>query len=104
MAAALLLPVGMVLLEHGRNSGGFSLRTVLELFAPNPVFNNILFNEYGMGLTLICLYAILAGLRIRNMRPDSILFLLFGLFGIFSYLLNGTLYARPKILIRLCPS
>ena len=75
MAAALLLPVGMVLLEHGRNSGGFSLRTVLELFAPNPVFNNILFNEYGMGLTLICLYAILAGLRIRKMRPDSILFL-----------------------------
>ncbi len=103
MSAALLLPVGMVLLEHQRSGSGFSLRTVLELFAPNPVFNNILFNEYGMGLTLICLYAILAGLRIRKMRPDSILFLLFGMFGIFSYILNGTLYARPKILIPFMP-
>src|SRR5699024_1313733 len=32
-----------------------------------------------------------------------ILFLLFGLFGIFSYILNGTLYTRPKILIPFMP-
>lgn len=57
MSAALLLPVGLVLLEHRRTGGGFSFRTFLELFTPNPVFNNILFNEYGMGLTFICLYA-----------------------------------------------
>lgn len=103
MASALLLPVGMSLLEHGRSGSDFSLRTILELFAPNPAFNNILFNEYGMGLTLICLYAILTGLRIRQMRADSILFLLFGIFGIFSYILNGTLYVRPKILIPFMP-
>lgn len=103
MSAALLLPVGLVLLEHRRTGGGFSLRTLAELFAPNPVFNNILFNEYGMGLTLICLYSILAGLRIRKMRAGSVLFLLCGMFGIFSYILNGTLYARPKILVPFMP-
>lgn len=103
MASALLLPVGLSLLEHKRSGGNFTLRTFLELFAPNPVFNNILFNEYGMGLTFICLYAVLAGLCIRAVRTDSILFLLCGMFGIFSYILNGTLYARPKILIPFMP-
>ena len=76
-----------------------SLLTLLELFAPNPVLNNLLFNEYGMGVTFLCLYAILAGLSLKKFRIDSILFLLFGVFGVFSWLLNGTLYARPKILI-----
>ena len=70
--------------------------------------NGILFNEYGLGLTLICFYTILAGLNKKNPAkkeffPDSVLFLSFGLFGIFSYILNGTLYARPKILIPFLP-
>lgn len=103
MAAALLLPTALVLLEHRRSGTGMGLLQLLELFCPNPVFNNILFNEYGMGLTLICFYAVLAGLKVKTFRPDSILFLLFGMFGIFSYLLNGTLYARPKILIPFMP-
>ena len=103
MAAALLLPTALVLLEHKRSGTGMGMLQLLELFGPNPVINNILFNEYGIGLTLICFYAILAGLKLKTLRPDSILFLLFGMFGIFSYLLNGTLYARPKILIPFMP-
>ena len=103
MSAALLLPTALVLLEHRRSGTGTGCLQLLELFGPNPVFNNILFNEYGMGLTLVCFYAILAGLKVKTFRPDSILFLLFGMFGVFSYLLNGTLYARPKILIPFMP-
>ena len=103
MAAALLLPTALVLLEHSRLGTDAGLLKLLELFGPNPVFNSILFNEYGMGLTLICFYAILAGLKIKNFRKDSILFLMFGMFGIFSYVLNGTLYTRPKILIPFMP-
>ena len=100
MAAALLIPTGLVILEH-RRSG--SSPFLLELFGPNVAFNNLLFNEYGMGLSFICFYAILAGLGRKKFRRWSILFLLLGLFGIFSYLLNGTLYARPKILIPFMP-
>ena len=108
MAAALLLPTGLVLMEHRRSGGGFSLLKILELFGPNISMNGILFNEYGLGLTLICFYTILAGLNKKNPAkkeffPDSVLFLSFGLFGIFSYILNGTLYARPKILIPFLP-
>ena len=103
LSAALLLPTALVLLEHGRSGSKMSLLTLLELFAPNPVLNNLLFNEYGMGVTFLCLYAILAGLSRKNFRKDSILFLLFGVFGVFSWLLNGTLYARPKILIPFLP-
>lgn len=103
MAAALLLPTGLVLLEHRRSGEGISLLSVLSLFAPNPAMNNLLFNEYGMGLTFICFYVILTCIRQKDYRKDSILFLLFGLFGIFSWVLNGTLYARPKILIPFMP-
>lgn len=100
MAGALLLPTGLALLEH--RSGG-STPSLLALFGPNVSMNNLLFNEYGMGLSMICFYAILIGLQYRRLRRDSILFLLFGLFGIFSWILNGTLYARPKILIPFMP-
>lgn len=103
ISAALLLPTALVLMEHRRNSGGMSLMSLLELFAPNPVMNNILFNEYGMGLSFVCLYAILAGLIRKGFRRDSFLFLLLGIFGVFSWILNGTLYARPKILIPFMP-
>lgn len=103
LSAALLLPTALVLLEHGRGGDGFSLLKLAELFAPNPVLNNLLFNEYGMGLTFICLYPVLAGLACRKTRRDSLFFLLIGLFGVFSWILNGTLYARPKILIPLMP-
>lgn len=103
MAAALLLPTALVLLEHGRGSTSTGLLKLLELFGPNPVFNNILFNEYGMGLTLICFYPVLAGLSGKSFRRDSLLFLMLGMFGVFSWILNGTLYARPKILIPFMP-
>lgn len=103
LSAALLIPTALVLLEHGRSGGRLTFLSLLELFGPNPVLNNLLFNEYGMGLTFVCLYALLAELTRKKYRVDSILFLLFGMFGVFSWLLNGTLYARPKILIPFMP-
>ena len=103
MSAALLLPTAYVLLEHGRSGGGFSLLRAAELFAPNPMLNNLLFNEYGMGLSFLCLYPLLAGLSRRATRRGSLFFLCLGLFGVFSWLLNGTLYARPKSLIPFMP-
>lgn len=103
LSAALLIPTALVLLEHGRCGGKLTLLTFLELFGPNPALNNLLFNEYGLGVTFLCLYTILAGLAQKKFRKDSLLFLLFGIFGVFSWLLNGTLYARPKILIPFLP-
>ena len=69
-------------MEHRRSGGGFSLLKILELFGPNISMNGILFNEYGLGLTLICFYTILAGLNKKNPAkkeffPDSVLFLSF---------------------------
>lgn len=103
LSAALLIPTALVLLEHGRSGSKLTILSFLELFGPNPVMNNLLFNEYGLGVTFLCLYTILAGLAQKKFRKDSILFLLFGIFGVFSWLLNGTLYARPKILIPFLP-
>lgn len=103
ISAALLIPTALILLEHRRSGSAMTLSCILELLGPNPAMNNLLFNEYGMGLSFICFYGILAGLSKKQFRRDSVLFLLFGLFGVFSWVLNGTLYARPKILIPFMP-
>lgn len=100
MAGALLLPTGLVLLEHRRSGSIPSLR---ELFLPDLSFQNILFSPYGMGLTLVCLYALLAGLFRKTFRKSSVFLLLLCLFGIFLWFLNGTLYVRAKILIPFMP-
>ena len=99
MAGVLLLPTGLALLEHRSGGSSFSWQKFLELFGPNLSMNNLLFNEYGMGLSMICFFALLISLMHKRFRKDSILFLLLGLFGAFSWILNGTLYARPKVLI-----
>lgn len=103
IAASLLLPTAMALLEHKRSGTEFSPLLLLKLFVPNPSMNHLLFNEYGMGLSFICLYAILTGLQIPELKKDSILFLLLGSFGFFCWVLNCGLYVRPKILIPFMP-
>lgn len=103
MAGVLLLPTGLALLEHRSGGSSFSWQKLLELFGPNLSMNNLLFNEYGMGLSMICFFALLISLMHKRFRKDSILFLLLGLFGAFSWILNGTLYARPKVLIPFMP-
>ncbi|MEE0435966.1 MAG: YfhO family protein [Peptococcaceae bacterium] len=101
MAAMLLLPVACVLLaQRSSDSGGVTLH---ELLTPNWDLNSLLVDAYGMGLTLLALYALLVGLTQRKTRADSVLLLAMGLFPLASYVLNGTLYARPKSLIPFMP-
>lgn len=100
MAGALLIPTGLVLLEHRR---GGSIPSLRELFLPDLSFQSILFSPYAMGLTLVCLYALLAGLFRKSFRRDSIFLLFLCLFRVFTWVLNATLYTRAKILIPFMP-
>ncbi len=99
MAMMLLLPAFLVILEH-RHSGERAT-VAADLFMPNLV--NLLYSPYGMGLTIVSLYLLLAGLGCRKYRKTSILFLLITVFGAASWVLNATLYARAKILIPFVP-
>ena len=101
MAAMLLLPAGLVLLEH--RSGASSGLGLSALLSPDWPLKGLLVSAYGMGLSLVALYALLAGLAHKAQRADSLFLLALALVPLASYLLNGTLYARPKILIPFLP-
>lgn len=99
MAMMLLLPTFLTILEH-RHSGE-KATTLTDLIVPNAA--NLLYSPYGMGLTIICVYLLLLGLTVREVRWQCALLLAGSLFGVTSYVLNATLYARGKILIPFVP-
>lgn len=101
MAAVLLIPTGLVLLEHRSGQGGQT--GFVELLTPNWSLKGLLYDKYGIGLSMIVLYALVASLRIKKLRTDALFLLLVVLFPASSYLLNGTLYARFKILMPFLP-
>ena len=98
LAAILLVPSFFVILEHKRETAG-ALSVPLLL----PKLNFLLYSSYGMGLTLLVLYLLFAGLRKKEYRADSLFYLLLISCGIGAWLLNGTLYARGKILVPFVP-
>ena len=63
LAAILLVPSFLVILEHKRKTAG-ALSVPLLL----PKLNFLLYSSYGMGLTLLVLYLLLAGLRKKEYR------------------------------------
>ncbi len=98
LTAALLIPTGLVILEHRRAGSGPE-----GIFAVRGDFTSLLYSPYGMGLTAVCLYALILGLGAKRLRADSVCYLLIAGFGLASYVLNGLLYARSKILIPFVP-
>ena len=99
MAMMLLLPTFMTILEHKHS--GEKATTWVDLVMPN--IKNLLYDPYGLGLTLLCLYLLVLGLRVREVRWQCALLLVGSLFGVASYVLNATLYARGKILMPFVP-
>lgn len=100
MAAALLIPTGLVILEHKRGGAAGGVEELLEFQWD---FTSLLYTPYGMGLTLVCLYALFLGLMAPRFRADSICYLCVCGFAVFPWILNATLYARNKILIPFVP-
>lgn len=96
----ILLPTALAILENKKDVAGTSL---IEIFSVNPALDSLLYSGYGCGLTAICLYMLLLSLRKKEARVfASILFCLV-FFQFFCWVLNGTLYVRPKSLIPFVP-
>lgn len=94
MAAMLLIPTFLVILEHHRNG-----TEIYRIPGFMPEMNFLLYSPYGIGVTLLCLYLLISGLASKIYRKDSMILLAVCSFGIFAWLLNGGLYARGKILV-----
>lgn len=95
-----LLPTGLAILENKKDVKGSSL---LEILAVNPTLDSLLYSPYGCGLTLICLYALFLSIRKKETRKPAFVLFCFLFFHIFYWILNGTLYVRPKSLIPFFP-
>ena len=101
MAALLLLPAAASILScaAGKDAGAGNVNPLnLQLD-----LSSLLYNPYGLGLTLSCLLLLLLSLFIRRMRLLGGFLLFSCLIGIIPFLLNGFLYARAKILIPFLP-
>ena len=105
MAAVLWLPTLYVIL-HSRG-GKAAVHGIWSYLMPNLGYaaEALLYGTYTLGLSLLTLIALVAVVfrgEQRERRLAIILWLLL-LFPICAYVLNGTLYARPKALIPFLP-
>lgn len=104
LSSFFLVPTAMALLS-GRAEGNSSAVDLGALLLPfgNPI--RILYSNYGVGLTVLAFFVIAAGMfqREKALRLLSITLSLVLCFPIVTYLLNGCLYDREKVLIPFLP-
>ncbi len=99
-AGLLFLPTFLALLENKRASGGAGAPSLL---IPHFQIRGLLYNPYGIGVSVIVLYLIVYGLFYKKYRIGSLGYLLLFCIPVIPYILNGTLYTRTKILIPFLP-
>ena len=100
MATILWLPTGYLILMNHKSVVQTS---ILDLFIPSLNLKGLIYDEYGCGLTVISWIGLFQGIQFEKTRKLSVLLILMFIFPIFSYILNGTLYARTKILVLCLP-
>lgn len=103
LSAVLLLPTLYTLL-HGRSDSNVTI-DYQELLIPNFHGNFILYRTYSLGLTAIGVIALVYGVcsKYKRLKFISICMSCMCFFGIFVYLLNGTMYMEGKALIPFLP-
>ena len=97
----LLLPTGLAILGNKKDTGDST--SLLKILGVNPTLDSILYSPYGCGLTLFCLYALFLCIREKKTRKLAIAIFALLFFDIFYWILNATLYVRPKCLIPFLP-
>lgn len=99
-----LAPTAMALVS-GRGGKAQSVENLLELLLPfgDPV--RLLYNNYGTGVTMLALFALVAGIAQKKVsrRVLHISLLVVLMIPFVSYALNGFLYNREKVLIPFLP-
>ncbi len=96
----LLLPTAYVILANSKEVASTNLT---QLVLPNLSLEGLLYNPYGCGLTMLCWAGLAIGISHKKTKILSwILIACFSL-PMLTYILNGTLYVRYKILIVCLP-
>ena len=101
MTLFFLLPTGLAILGNKKDVGNST--SLFKILAVNPTLDSILYSPYGCGLTLFCLYALFLAIREKKTRKLAITVFVLLFFDIFYWILNATLYVRPKCMIPFLP-
>lgn len=103
LAGVLLVPTAAILFQGGREGGtAGSGGNALIQFLPQ----RFLYSPYGMGLSVLALVSLLAGVFCAGQKARrflSIALLAVFLMPVFGYLLNGGLYNKDKVFIPFLP-
>lgn len=105
MSGILLVPTAMVLAGRGENTGDAAGAVFCRLFVPEVSVVRFFYSPYGIGLTALSVIA-LAALCFSGKFCERLLAwgcVLVLLVPVFSYLLNGGLYIRDKVMIPFLP-
>ena len=100
LGSVLWLPTGYLIINNHKSVVQTNL---FNLLLPNLTLKGLVYDSYGCGLTVISWMALFQGIQFEKTKKLSILLILMFIFPIFSYILNGTLYARTKILVLCLP-
>ena len=103
MSGVLLLPT-MYCLLSGRDAGNSKIN--LAALMPGSNIDFFCYDTYGMGLTLAALIAVVSAVVSKNkkhIRFLGIVMLCLLVLPVIVYVLNGTLYIDPKVLIPFMP-
>lgn len=100
IACVLLLPTALVLLGQHKDVASVSLNEIIGL---NLDMKGLLYNTYGCGFTMVAYLALMVGMFQKKTKYLSMTLFVCFLFPFVSYVLNGTLYARTKIMMPFIP-
>lgn len=102
LSAFVLLPTAWALIHASGKDMNMALPS--DLLNMDLSFASLLYDPYGIGLSTISLIALFAvSFMLRKKRLLSIALIIIVLFPLWSWILNGGLYARPKVLIAFLP-
>lgn len=101
ICGVLLIPTAYVMLEN--HQSGESSLNLLSLFIPRLDFKALLYDPYGCGLAYLTWAGLILSLKLKDTRKLSIWLLVLLFIPLFSFVLNGLLYPRAKILIPFMP-
>lgn len=101
-SAVIIVPTLATLLNN-RASSNITIN-LKDLLIPKLNLNILLFDSYGLGLNILIVPALLNLLtKDKNHKIFGTILILFVIFNLFNYLLNGTMYIDAKSLIPLLP-
>lgn len=100
LSAPLTVPTFLFLIENKKSVSAVSLSSLFEI---DWSLNGLLYNRYGLGLSVISWICLTLGLFQKKTRGLSGCLILAFLLPLISYILSGFLYARDKALLPLYP-